>query len=79
MLSKLKIGITKIFALGEEHKIGERVRLKPDKIEKILTWPIPQDHIAVRAFLRTIQSTQCWVLGFTELTHLLTCLTKKVE
>ena len=54
MLSKLKIGLTKIFALGEEYEIGGRVRLKPDKIKKILTWPIFQDQIAVRAFLKTI-------------------------
>ncbi len=37
ILSKLKIGMTKIFALEEENKIGGRVILKPDKIEKILT------------------------------------------
>ena len=35
--SKLKIKITKIFALGEEQKIGEKVRLKLYKIGKILT------------------------------------------
>ena len=40
---KLKIGMTKIFALREEHEIGGRIRLKSDKIEKILTWPISQD------------------------------------
>ena len=79
MLSKVKIGMTKIFALGEEHEIGGRVRLKPDKIEKILTWPVPQDQTAVRAFLGTIQSTRRWVLGFTELTRPLTRLTGKVE
>lgn len=54
MLSKLKIGMMKIFALREEYKIGIRVRLKLDKIKKILTWPISQDQIAVREFLRTI-------------------------
>lgn len=37
MLSKIKIGMTKIFALGEEYKIGGRVRLKTDKMKKILT------------------------------------------
>lgn len=79
MLSKLKIIITKIFALRKEHKIDRRVRLKPDKIEKIFTWPIPQDQMAVRAFLGTIQSLRRWVLGFTKLTRLLTCLTGKVE
>ena len=36
LLLKLKVGITKIFALGGEYKTGKRVRLKPDKIEKIL-------------------------------------------
>ena len=41
MLSKLKIGMTMIFALEEEHKIDKRVRLKPDKIKKILMWPVP--------------------------------------
>lgn len=37
MLLKLKIGIIKIFALGEAYKIVKRVKLKPDKIEKILS------------------------------------------
>ena len=37
MLSKLKIGMTKIFALREEHEIDRRVRLKLNKIKKILT------------------------------------------
>lgn len=40
ILSKLKIEITKTFALGKKHKIDGKVKLKPDKIEKILTWPI---------------------------------------
>lgn len=30
--------MTKIFVLEEEYEIGERVRLKSDKIEKILNW-----------------------------------------
>ena len=77
--SKLKIGMTKIFALGEEYEIGRRIRLKSDKIEKILIWPIPKDQTAVRAFLDTIQSTKHWVLGFTKLTRLLICLTGKAE
>ena len=71
--------MTKIFAFGEEHEIGERVKLKPDKIGKIFTWPVPQDQTAVRAFFGTIQSTRQWVLGFTELTRFLTRLTGKVE
>lgn len=32
--------MTKIFALREEHEIGKKVRLKPDKIEKMLNWHI---------------------------------------
>lgn len=40
--SKLKIKMTKIFALEKEHEIGGRIRLKSDKIEEILTWPIPK-------------------------------------
>lgn len=52
MLFKLKIGMTKIFALGKEHKIDRRVRLKPHNIEKILIWPVPQDQTAVRPFLK---------------------------
>ena len=79
MLSQVKIGMTKIFTLREEHKKGGKVRLKPNKIEKILTWPVPQDQTAVRAFLGTIQSTRCWVLGFTELNCPLTRLIEKVE
>ncbi len=79
MLSKVKIGMTKIFALGEEHEIGRRVRLKPNKIEKILIWPVPQDQTAVRAFLGTIQSTCRWILGFIELARSLIRLTEKVK
>ena len=79
MLSKVKIRMTKIFILGKEHKIGKRIRLKPDKIEKILTWLVPQDQIAVRAFLSTIQSICHCVLGFTKLTRPLTYLTGKVK
>ena len=77
--AKLKIGMTKIFVLREEHKIGKKIRLKSDKIEKILTWPVSQDHTVVRAFLVTIQSTRHWVLGFTELTYPLTRLIRKTE
>lgn len=37
MLSKVKTEITsKIFVLREEYKKGRKVRLKSDKIEKIL-------------------------------------------
>ena len=36
MSSKIKIDMIKIFALGEEYRIGGRVRLKSNKIEKIL-------------------------------------------
>ena len=57
ILSKLKIEMTKIFTLEEEHKIGGRIRLKPDKIEKILAWLVPQDQTAIKAFLDTIQSS----------------------
>lgn len=51
---KLKIEMIKIFELEKEYKIDIRVRLKPDKIGKILTWPVPQDQIAVRVFFGTI-------------------------
>ena len=43
MLSKVKIGITKIFVLGGEYEIGGRVRFKPAKIIKILTLPISEN------------------------------------
>ena len=79
MLSKLKIGMTKIFALGEEHKIGGKIRLKLDKIENILTWPVSWDQIVIKAFFGTFQSIRRWIFGFTELTCLLTYLTGKIE
>lgn len=41
--------MTKIF-----HKIRGEIKLKLDKIEKILTWPISQDQIVVKVFLGTI-------------------------
>lgn len=43
--------MTKIFALEKEHKIDKKVRLKSNKIEKIFTWPVLHDQIAVKAFL----------------------------
>lgn len=52
---KFKIRMTKIFILGEEYKISKKVQLKPDKIEKILSWSISQDQIAIRVFFDTIQ------------------------
>ena len=51
---KLKIGMVKIFVLEKEHNRRGRIRLKSDKIEKILIWPLSQDHIVIRAFLGTI-------------------------
>lgn len=41
MLSKVKIGMDKIFALGEKNKIDKKIKQKLDKIEKIFTWPVP--------------------------------------
>lgn len=43
-----------MFALGKEYKTGKRVRFKPDKIEKILNWPVSQYQTRVRVFLWTI-------------------------
>lgn len=37
---KLKIKITKIFAFKEKHKIGQKIKLKPDKIQKTFIWLI---------------------------------------
>lgn len=48
---KLKIRMIKIFALEKKHEIGGRVRLKPDKIKKILTWPIPKIKQQLKHFL----------------------------
>lgn len=69
ILLKLKIRVTKIFALEKEHKIGEKIKLKLEKIEKILIRTVSQNQTAIRAFLSTIQSIYCWDLNFTELTH----------
>lgn len=35
MLLKLKIEITKIFALKKKHEISKKIKLKSDKIEKV--------------------------------------------
>lgn len=79
VLFKVKIRITHIFTLEKKHKIDIRVRLNPDKIQKILTQLLSQDSIAIKAILGTIQSTKCQVLGFIELIRYLICLTGKVE
>lgn len=71
--------MTKIFALKKEYEIRGKIKLRSDKIEKILTWPIPQNQIVVRVFLDTIQSIRCQVLGFTELMRPLTYLIGKKE
>lgn len=54
ILSKLKISLTKIYALEEEHTIKKRIRLKLNKFEKIMIWPILQDETMVRLFAKTI-------------------------
>ena len=71
--------MTKIFALEKEYEIEEKIRLKLDKIEKILTWPVSQDQTVVTVFLDTIQLIWHWVLGFPELTYFLTYLIGKIE
>lgn len=71
--------MTKIFALGEEHKMEIIIRLKSDNFEKIFTQLVPQDQMAIRAFLGTIHPIQCWALGYTKLIWLLTCLIGKLE
>lgn len=53
MLSKLRIDITKIFALEEEYEVDRKLRLKSDKIEKILIWLVLQNQMVVRAFFGT--------------------------
>lgn len=77
--SIFKIGMTKIFIFRKEHKIDRKVILKPNKIEKIFTWLIPQDWTAIKAFFDTIQSIYHYILGFTELIYPLTHLIKKIE
>lgn len=54
ILSKLKIRMTKIFALKKEHKIGRKIKLKQDIIEKILASLVPENKTAIKAFFGTI-------------------------
>ena len=41
--SKLKTGMTKIFVLGEEYEIEGKIKVKSNKIKKILTWLVSQN------------------------------------
>lgn len=57
----------KVKALGEDHKISGRVRIKPEKIEKILKWPLPQDRSGVKGFLGIVGTTRRWIKAYSEL------------
>lgn len=52
--------------------------MKPERIQKILEWPTPQDVTGVRSFLGTVITTRKWVKGFAEHAHPLQRLTGKV-
>ena len=78
-LSKLRIGMTSIKALGETHEVGGRVRIRPEKVEKILNWPKPQNASETRGFLGTAQGTRKWVRGFGNIARPLTRLTGNTE
>lgn len=73
ILLNLKISMIKIFVL--EEKDG-RIKLKLDKIKKILSWPVPQDQIVVKTFFSTIQSIYYWIF---ELICFLIRFTRKVD
>ena len=76
---KLKIGMTRIKALGEDHEVGGRVRIRPEKCEKILRWPEPQNVTEVRGFLGTVGTARKWIRNFAELARPLARLTGNVE
>lgn len=54
ILSKVKIGMTKILVLTKEYKIRKKIRLKTDKIEKSFIWRISQEQRVMKSFLGTI-------------------------
>lgn len=57
----IKLFVTKINALEEDHKIGGKSRIKSHLVEKILKGPVPQDQVVEQSFLGIIQSSLKWV------------------
>lgn len=78
--SKVKLGMDKILALGEMHMAGGLVAPKPERVRKILDWPVPQTATEVREFTGTVLSARPWMKNYTEICRPLTRLTgNKVE
>lgn len=77
--SKMMIGMDKLVALGEMHEVGGKMTVRPERVRRILEWPVPGCQGDVRSFLGTVATTRRWVKNFGEISRPLTRLTGKVE
>lgn len=80
--SKIRIGSSKILALGEVHEAGGKITIKPERVQRILDWPEPGEQgtaTDVRAFLGTAITARRWIKGYAEIVRPLSRLTGKVD
>lgn len=78
-MDKMKIGVHEMLALGEIHRVGGTVAIKPERVKKILEWPVPQNQTDVRGFLGTAIMARQWIRNYAELARPLTRLTGTQE
>ena len=75
---KLRLFASSIKALGVTNRIGGRVHILKERIDKIARWPVPTSQTEVREFIGTVDITQRWVKNFAEMARPLFRLTGKV-
>lgn len=78
-LSKVKIGLDKILALGEIHEAGGKISVKPETVRTMLEWPIPQSTTGALLVLGTVITTRRGVKNHAESARPSQRLTGKVE
>ena len=80
LMSKVKIGMDRILALGETHEIGGHLSVKLERGKLILEWPTPQNPTDIRSLLgNIIIITRRWVKNYIEMARPLQSLIRKVE
>ena len=77
--SKLSLFQESIVALGIEHYTLGRLKIREERVGKIMNWPTPKDTTEVRRFLGALGIVKRWVKNFAELARPLQRLTGNVE
>ncbi|POS82059.1 hypothetical protein EPUL_005888, partial [Erysiphe pulchra] len=76
---KLELFVEETVALGVLHKAGGRILTKPQRCEKIRSFPAPKSATEVRRFLGAIGMTRRWIKNFSEIKAPLARLTGNVD